>query len=404
MASQTLLNIDMLTNEALMRFDNALEMGSVADRQYEDYYAKSGAKIGDTLRVREPVRMVGKDGRALQVNTITEKSKNITVATQKHVAWPFNSSDMALTLDEYSERYIQPASAELASLVDLDGHALYTQVYNHVGLPGTDPATALVWLQAKAKLNQYSVPKNGQLVALMNESAEVSTVDGLKALFASQNKLNKQYEDGEMGPGVLGMDFRMTQNVPKFTTDTGVALGTLSATATSGTTIAVTGGTANGVVKAGTVFDVAGCYAFNLVTRVTSGKLQQFVVTADVTLSAGGAGNLTVLPELVTSGNYQNMTTAGAVSGQAATIRSGTTASTVYSQNWVMHKKSVALVSADLPMVSAPKISIKRGKNLSIRMIQVYDVNSDQEVFRMDILYGWAMMRPEWCCRVAGGA
>lgn len=402
--SQTLLNIDMLTNEALMKFSNALEMGGVADRQYEDYYQKSGAKIGDTLRVREPVRMAAASGRALQVNNIQEKSKAITVADQRHVAWPFNSADMALTLDEYSSRYIDPATAELASIVDLQGHATaIAGVYNHVGTPGTDPNTALIWLQAKAKLNSYSVPKDGSLIALMNENAEISTVDALKGLFANQNKLNKQYDSGEM-QSALGFDFRMTQNCPKLVNGTGVALGTLSATATSGTSIAITGGTTSGTIPVGLIFDVAECFQYNLVTRIATGNLQQFIVTAAVTLNGSGAGTLTVLPEIITSGNYQNMTTAGVVSGKAATVRSGTTASATYSRNWALHSKAIALVSADLPMVSAKEVSIKRGKNLSIRIIRTYDVQSDQEVFRMDILFGWALMRPEWMCGVAGNA
>ncbi len=402
--SQTLLNIDMLTNEALMKFDNALEMGSVADRQYEDYYQKSGAKIGDTLRVREPVRMAAASGRALQVNNIQEKSRSITVADQRHVAWPFNSADMALTLDEYSERYIAPATAELASIVDLQGHAAaLAGVYNHVGTPGTDPNSALIWLQAKAKLNSYSVPKDGNLVALLNENAEISTVDALKGLFANQAKLNKQYDSGEMGPA-MGLDFRMTQNCPKYTAGTAVALGTLSATATSGTTIAVTGGTANGTVKIGLIFTVADCYQHNLVTRVATGNLQQFIVTANVTLDGSGVGNLTVLPEIIVSGNYQNVSTAGAVSGKAVVIMSGTTSGGIYTRNWALHKKAIALVSADLPMVSAKEVSIKRGKNLSIRVIRAYDVQSDQEIFRMDILFGWALMRPEWMVGVAGNA
>ncbi len=402
--AQTLLNIDMLANEALMKFDNALEMGSVADRQYEDYYQKSGAKIGDTLRVREPVRFAAASGRALSVNQVTEKQRTITVADQRHVAWPFNSADMALTLDNYSSRYIEPAAAELASIVDLQGHAAaLAGVYNHVGTPGTDPNSSTVWLQAKAKLNSYSRPKGSKLIALMNENAEVATVDALKGLFANQAKLNKQYDDGEMG-NALGFHFRMTQNCPKFTNGTATSLGTLSATATSGTSIAITGGTANGTVKAGAIFDVADCYQHNLVTRQATGNLQQFLVLADVTLNGSGAGTLTVSPEIITSGNYQNVSTAGAVSGKAATLRSGSTASALYTANWAMCDKAIALVCADLPKVSAPEVSIKRGKNLSIRLIRTYDVQSDQEIFRLDVLFGWALMRPEWMTRVAGAA
>jgi hypothetical protein len=180
-------------------------------------------------------------------------------------------------------------------------------------------------------------------------------------------------------------------------------LGTVNGTVTSGSSIVVNGGTANGVVATGTVFEVAGTLAFNLATRLSTGKVQQFVVTAGITLTAGGAGTLVVQPEIIVSGNYQNMSATGVVNASAITIVSGGASSTV-AQNWLIAKKAIALVSVDLPMVSAPKVSIKRGKNLSIRMIQMYDTNSDQEIYRMDVLYGWAMMRPEWCCRIAGAA
>jgi hypothetical protein len=392
--SQTLLNTDQLTNESLMEFHNNLVLGRSVDRQYDDYFAKSGAKIGDTLRVREPVRMTSASGRTLSVNTITEKKKDILVATQRHVAWPFNSSDMALSLDEYSKRYIKPAMAELASQVDLAGYATaFPGIYNHVGTPGTDPNTHKVWLQAKAKLNQYSVPKGDKLVAIMNEDAEVETVDALKGLFNASSEIDKQYKNGTMGHA-MGLDFNMSQNVPRFTNGTATALGTLSATATSGSSLAITGGTAGGTV--------ASCYAFNLETRTSTGKLQQFVVTADVTLNGSGAGTLTVSPEIITSGNYQNMTSAGAVSGQAVSFVSGTTASTQYAQNLVFHPAFATLVTVDMPMVSAPKISRKTMEGISMRLIQTYDVINDQEIFRIDILFGWSLLRPEWACRVAG--
>jgi hypothetical protein len=400
--SQTLLNTDQLTNESLMEFHNNLVLGRSVDRQYDDYFAKSGAKIGDTLRVREPVRMTSASGRTLSVNTITEKKKDILVATQRHVAWPFNSSDMALSLDEYSKRYIKPAMAELASQVDLAGYATaFPGIYNHVGTPGTDPNTHKVWLQAKAKLNQYSVPKGDKLVAIMNEDAEVETVDALKGLFNASSEIDKQYKNGTMGHA-MGLDFNMSQNVPRFTNGTATALGTLSATATSGSSLAITGGTAGGTVKAGAVVTVASCYAFNLETRTSTGKLQQFVVTADVTLNGSGAGTLTVSPEIITSGNYQNMTSAGAVSGQAVSFVSGTTASTQYAQNLVFHPAFATLVTVDMPMVSAPKISRKTMEGISMRLIQTYDVINDQEIFRIDILFGWSLLRPEWACRVAG--
>jgi hypothetical protein len=400
--AQTLLNTDQLTNESLMEFHNNLVLGRSVDRQYDDYFAKSGAKIGDTLRVREPVRMVSAAGRTLSVNTITEKKKDITAATQRHVAWPFNSADMALSLDEYSKRYIKPAMAELASQVDLAGYSTcYPGIYNHVGTPGTDPNTHKVWLQAKAKLNQYSVPKDGKLVAIFNEDGEVETVDALKGLFNASSEIDKQYKNGIMGHA-MGMEFNMSQNVPRFTNGTATALGTVNGTVTSGTSIVLAGVTASGTIKAGAVFTVAGTYAFNLETRQSTGKLQQFVVTADATASGGGAATVSVSPEIIVSGNYQNMTATGVLTGSAVTFVSGTTASTQYAQNLVFHPQFATLVTVDMPLVSAPKVSRKTMEGVSMRLIQTYDPINDQEIFRIDILFGWALLRPEWACRVVG--
>lgn len=415
--AQTVLNIDMLTNESLVKFKNRLKLGGVADRQYDDSFGKKGAKIGDTLRVREPVRMKAALGRALQVNTITEKQRPITVATQQQVSWPFNSSDMSLSLDEYSERYIEPAVIELASVVDIAGHnAALAGVYNLLnGGSVTNPNTAGAWLAAKAVLNSYSVPSETGLVGLINEPTEADLVDGLKGLFQSSSALAAQYTKGEMKTA-LGVDFMMTQNIPKFTTGTATSLGTINGTVISGNSVAVTGGTASGTVPAGTVFTVAGVFQYNLAARTTTSRLQQFVVTTAVTLNGSGAGTLAVQPEIVTSGNYQNMTTAGLVSTAATSLTggglgyaiaagqggSGNVASQVYGRNWLLNPKAIALVTADLPMVSAPEVSIKRGEGLSMRLLRMYDPASDQEIFRMDILFGWALMRPEWMIGLGG--
>ena len=48
------LTIDMITNEALMILHQKANFLGTIDRQYDSSFAKSGAKIGDTLRIRLP--------------------------------------------------------------------------------------------------------------------------------------------------------------------------------------------------------------------------------------------------------------------------------------------------------------------------------------------------------------
>ena len=52
MSNNTFKFIDMVANEALAIAHEQSALLSTVDRQYDDSFAKTGAKIGDTLRVR----------------------------------------------------------------------------------------------------------------------------------------------------------------------------------------------------------------------------------------------------------------------------------------------------------------------------------------------------------------
>jgi hypothetical protein len=37
---------------------------------------------------------------------------------------------------------------------------------------------------------------------------------------------------------------------------------------------------------------------------------------------------------------------------------------------------------------------------LSVRAVRQYNITTDQFPLRLDVLYGWAMLYPEWACRI----
>ena len=43
-----------------------------------------------------------------------------------------------------------------------------------------------------------------------------------------------------------------------------------------------------------------------------------------------------------------------------------------------------------------------RSLNIPIRLIQFYNGSTDQELYRLDILFGWAVLRDQFACRVVG--
>ena len=54
--ANTNLTIDQITQEALVVLHANLNFVGNINRQYDDRFAQTGGKIGDTLRIRKPVQ------------------------------------------------------------------------------------------------------------------------------------------------------------------------------------------------------------------------------------------------------------------------------------------------------------------------------------------------------------
>src|SRR3990172_3085312 len=126
--ANTLLSVDMITREALRIAHEKLSFISTIDRQYDDSFAKTGAKIGASLKVRKPNQYTRRTGsRVMDVQEQNEASSTITVATQDGVDMRFNSAELALNIDDFSKRYIEPAVAVMASGIEADFLAYATK-------------------------------------------------------------------------------------------------------------------------------------------------------------------------------------------------------------------------------------------------------------------------------------
>lgn len=369
-------------------------------------FAKSGiapsGKIGPTLTIRVPNRYAVSTGTVLDVQDVTEPSISFTVSTRKHVDFNFTSNDLTLTIDDFDERYITPAVEALASTVDADGLALYDEIPNLVGTAGTTPASALVWLNANQKLNEFAAPTSGPRYAVINPAAEAATVNGLSSLFHAGGAISQQYTKGMMGEA-LGLNFKMDQNVKGHTTGTRAASGgtTITSTSTSGdTTLALTTGSGHTITE-GDVFTIANVYAVNPISKQSTGNLQQFVCRETATASGTSIAALSIYPAVTSSGYAQ---TVNALPQAGAAVTFVGTASTAYPQNIVCHKDAITLVTADLevPRGDVDFAAREQYQGISLRVVRQYDINNDSFPCRIDVLYGWKVLRPEWACRVIG--
>ncbi len=403
--SNSILTISMITREAMRVLENNLTFAKGVNRQYDDKFGVAGAKIGSTLNVRLPARYVGRDGPTLSIENQTENYAPLTLDTQSGVDVQFTSADLALSMDDFSKRFLEPAMANVANKIDANGLLQYKKIYQHVGTPGVTPANLTPYLSAQAVLDFAAAPRDGMRSIVMDPNANATLVGALTTLFNPTREISDQYKDGNMGKAI-GAKFSMDQNIPSQTIGHWLtASPTVATTSTDGDTTIATqawGNSAADILNVGDIFTIAAVHSVNPQSRKSTGQLQQFVVTAAMVNDGSGNSTITVSPAIKTSGQGQTVDALPLIN--AAIVPYG--ASTVVTpQNLCYHRDAFILASADLPLPKgvdlAARVSDPR-TGLSVRMVRAYDIVNDMFPCRLDVLYGWATPYPQLACRISG--
>jgi len=396
--SNSLLTINQITNEAVRLFSQTNAFLRRVNRQYDDQFARTGAKIGNTLRIRLPNDYVVNSGPAITPQGTNEQNTTLTVATQKNVPVSFGTAEKTMSLDDYSERILAPAINRLAASVASDLISVSNSAANisfktdgSGNLVSPDAGT---WLNAGAQLSQNLAPRMDRTV-IMDMQTEARTVTSLAGLFNPQRKIADQYETGMITTDTLGFDWYSDQTTQIHTVGSFTA-GTVNGANQTGNTLTVNAIT--GTLNAGDIITIAGVNAINRLTGLTQGVLRQFVVTANV---ASGATSIPIYPAIVPAPAAFNTVTASPANG--ATISLVMAAGSSYRQNLAFYPEAFTLATADLVMPTQGVVESARAEfdGVAMRMITAYDVMSDNLVTRLDVLYGFAAIRPEWASIVA---
>lgn len=414
--ANTLLTIGGITREAIRLFMNSNAFIGNIEKQYDSSFAKTGAKIGQQLRIRLPNDYVVSDGPALSVQDTNEQQTTITVATQRHVDTSFNSVDMTMNLDDYSQIILAPKINNLAgnvaatimsgvtvaqgsfagTVVNGAEGGICNYVANVDGSNNIINPTSETWLTAGAKLDQSSA-QVGDRKAVLDPFTMARTVSSLSGLFNPTPEISKQYKNARMYDA-LNFTWFMDQTVVNHTVGTFSAGGLASSGSQTGTTIAITAIT--GTIKKGDIVTFDGVNGVNRVTKQSTGALQQFVATADVLT---GGTSITIYPAIVppNAGNAVQYQTVTASPANNAQMRLVANASATYRQNFVYAKQAVTMVTADLEMPPNVKGAREQMDGVSMRAVTQYVIGTDQTADRLDVLFGWLFVRPEWATIVA---
>lgn len=398
--SNVLLTPQQVTREALRVLHNKLTFIGAINRQYDDSFAKSGAKIGDTLQIRLPNQFTVRTGAAMTTpaNAINEQSVSLTVGTQKGVDMNFSSVDLTMSLDDFSTRILEPAMAVLAASLEADAVTMYRDVYQLVGTPGTTPNQLITYLQARARLNNSLAPMDDNRTAHLSPLASATIVDALKGLFQDSTAIREQYREGKMGR-TAGFDWYENPLVPTHTNGSTVTGVLVNGPGQTGNALAIKGVASGNTFAYGTVFTIAGVYEVHPETKVVTGRLQTFVVSTGGATMSGTTGTIPISPAIVTSGATQNVSGSPA-DGAAITILSGA-ANTGYEQELTFHRDAFAFATADLVMPRGVDFAAREVYDgVSMRIVRAYDINADAFPCRIDVLYGYQTIRPQLACRV----
>ena len=390
--ANSLLTIDQITNEALrLAHEKASFIGTI-NRQFDSSFGQSDGKIGDTLRIRKPSQYTRRQGsRVMDVQDAEEQNTTLVTATQDGVDMRFNSRELSLDLQNFSQHHLEPAMAAMISGIESDVLQGCTKLtYNLAGTAGTAPADLAAVGAARAKLNQNLAPKDGNRCIQMDSVTMGTLVNGLKGLFQDSNQIKEQYREGMVGRTAMA-DFYENERTWAITNGADVAGAIDQTSFTNGlSTLTVDAYTAAATV--GSVFTIAGVKQVHPETKASYSHEQQFTVTAATTTS------ITFSPAMYWEGARQNV---DHMPSENDVITHVGSASTAYQQNLMYHKDAFTFATADLPiMADAAKCVTKSYDGLSVRVWQQSDIRNDELLTRIDMLYGYAAIRPEWASRI----
>ena len=403
--ANSLLTINMITREAVRLWKNSNAFLQNVDMQYDDSFAVTGAKIGSTLRIRLPNDFTVTTGPALSVQDTNEQSTTLTLATQKHVDVSYSTADRTMSLDDYSQRVLAPMVNNLAGAVAVDimsgseGGICNFVANQDVNYNILSP-NQTTYLNAGASLDLNSAPIANRKI-VNSPRTEARVVGTLSGLLNPTSEISRQYVTGRMYDA-LGFIWMKDQTTITHTNGA-LAQGSATVNGAGQTGLSITVNSLAAGLNVGDIITIAGVYAVNRITKQSTGELRQFAVTAT---AASGATSISIYPAIVPAVGgqavqYQTVTASPANSAAVNPV-AGLAASTQYRKNFAYAPEAVTLATADLEIPKGVhEAAREQFDGVSMRMITDYFIGTDQLITRLDVLYGYLWVRPEWAVVVA---
>ena len=416
----------LITNEVLrIAHNNSAFLGNMGTDYEKNWKGKYAP--GSTVYARRPVQFTIRSGAAANIQDTTDSTVPIVVQPELGIDFAISDFDLATAIRNdgsidkaFRDRYLKPAGLRISAEVDYQVATLIkNSVANFVGTPGTGPSTYQHIADAQIPMDDEACPRDGMRYAALSPTANAAVIGGLSGLFNATKQISDNFKTGVM-TDALGLNFTMSQNTPSHTVGplggtplvNGANQGLTNSGATdnpyaSTTTLVTDGWTAAAAarLKKGDVITLglggARVESVNPETKASTGNLKQFVVTADVSSDGAGAASIVISPAIIAGGAYQNVT-ARPADNAVITVVTGS-ASTTYRQNVLWHRDAITFVSPEMELPNnmdmAAQSSLADDGGISLRFVRGFDILNNRRISRFDVLWGAAVVKPEWCVR-----
>lgn len=404
--SNTVLTHDIVAKEAAaMLIEESVFIKSInRGRETEFNKDKAGYKVGSQVRIKIPPVPVVTDGKEYNGDdadlNAKESTRVLKVDTQKHVSLEFGAAEQTLNLTDFKERFLRPAIQSLATTVDADLLKRAIVTVNNSTLIGSSEISPLApFGRAREMLARSLTPSAGRIALLSSEFTN-GIVDTSGTLFNPNAEIAKQYKEGYVGRA-RGFDFVESEHI--YRQENGLTTGiTVSGAGQTGGTLTVGGLTNGDVIKAGQVFTLPSVEMLHPLTRKSYGKPMQFVVLEDVT--AGGAtATLKIYPEItpdLVGGNKQANANVSASPANSIALTFIGGDDDVIDQALCYTKDAFSAAFAPLKVLAGCEGYTFNTETMALRVQTGGNWVSDYEGTRIDVLYGFTMVRGNHAARV----
>ena len=405
--ANTILTPSMITREAQMVLHQKINLLGNMNRQYDNRFAQTGAKIGTNLDLRLPPKYTTRSTSTYSAQNVVERKVSLPVASIIGIDTAITDTELTMSLDNLRQTILEPAMAQLAASLEstvLTG--VYRKVANYAGTTSSQ-IDYKKFQQAGQVLTENLAPVDTNRVMGLNPASRVEFSDAVKGLFQSSDNISQQYREGRVGR-TGGFDVYENTLIPTHTVGTyaGTPLTKGGSQGNAGTgnayvstTDLVTDGWSSGAssLKAGDIITIDGVYDVHPETKASTGRLKRFAVVSDVSDTTGDM-TITISPAIISGGAYQNVSNL-AGDNKAITVL-GTTGQ-IYGQNLAFHRDAFAFVTADLAIPNGVDMAARENyEGISMRFIRWFDGDTGDWKSRFDILYGYTAIYPELACRL----